>query len=309
MACLEPSDFTHMDQYQIANCNFYVYGERLGKAIASMPGFGPFLQHPEHPDREALHEEVAGVHDETPVFRVSLSDTPFQTESKKQYTFQSDGVDSVFSATEKGYLLQMRHADGSSLDLWSDTASRDIYIHGDLLPQMLRFALWTAFGLMTVNHYRIPIHGSCIVNDGKAFLFLGESGTGKSTHTRLWREYISGSTLLNDDSPIIVAEADGIFIYGSPWSGKTPCYKSERYPLGGCVRLSQAPYNKMERLSPLKAYAALHPSCPPEFAYDETLYAGISQTLDKLLSGVGVFHLACLPDEAAAQLSHQVLTK
>lgn len=81
-----------------------------------------------------------------------------------------------------------------------------------------------------------------------------------------------------------------------------------RYPLGGCVRLSQAPFNKIQRLSPLKAYAALHPSCPPEFAYDEVLYEGISDTLDDILSKVPVFHLACLPDEAAAQLSHSTLT-
>ena len=52
-------------------------------------------------------------------------------------------------------------------------------------------------------------------------------------------------------------------VYGSPWSGKTPCYKAERYPLAGCVRLSQAPYNKIRRLNTLQAYAALHPSAPP----------------------------------------------
>ena len=139
-------------------------------------------------------------------------------------------------------------------------------------------------------------------------MFLGESGTGKSTHTRLWRQYIPGSSLLNDDSPIIAAESDGIHVYGSPWSGKTPCYKPLRFPLGGCVRLSQAPANKIQRLSPLKAYAALHPSCPPEFAYDENLYAGISQTLDELLTDVPVYHLACLPDEAAANLSYQTIS-
>lgn len=81
------------------------------------------------------------------------------------------------------------------------------------------------YGLMTVRKDTVALHGSCIVYKGKAVLFLGESGTGKSTHTRLWRENIAGSKLLNDDSPIV------------------------RYPLAGCVRLSQAPFNKIRRLS------------------------------------------------------------
>ena len=302
---LEDVDKTCVHHYCIASCNFYVYGTQLCAAINSMPGFSPFRVN-DNVESENISEKSS---DTVPVFHICLSENSITQEARLQYTFQSDGVDSEFSAISTGYLLQMRHADGTYLDLWSDTANRIIRINGNLLPQMLRFALWTGFGLMTVNYNRIPIHSSCIVNADRAYLFLGESGTGKSTHTRLWREYIPGSTLLNDDSPIISSEADGIFIYGSPWSGKTPCYKPMKYPLGGCVRLSQAPYNKIKRLSPVNAYAALHPSCPPEFAYDEALYTGISHTLDALLSNIPVYHLACLPDEAAAQLSHATMAE
>ena len=160
-----------------------------------------------------------------------------------------------------------------------------------------------AFGIGIAPHDAVAIHTSVLTYRGKAVLFLGESGTGKSTHTRLWREHIPGAALLNDDSPIIRI-LDGVpYAYGSPWSGKTPCYKTERYPLAACVRLSQAPYNKMERLNIPRAYAALHPSCPPDFAYDDALYDHISRVLNALLGSVPVYHLACLPDEAAARLS------
>lgn len=287
------------DCYSIADCNFYIHGEELCKAVKSMPGFAPFRFSDSKKD-----STECGV----PVFHIRLSDVSYKGTKESQYTFESDGVKSEFSSIGDGYLLEMHHDDGTHLLLWSHTVSRTLFIEGNLVPQMLRFALWMAFGIMTVNYHRIPIHGSCIVHGGRAYLFLGESGTGKSTHTRLWREFIEGSTLLNDDSPIIVSKEDGIFIYGSPWSGKTPCYKAECYPLGGCVRLSQAPFNKMTQLSLLKAYASLHPSCPPEFAYDDELYAGISQTLDTILSKVPVYHLACLPNQEAANLSYQVLT-
>lgn len=158
------------------------------------------------------------------------------------------------------------------------------------------------YGLMTVRKNTVALHGSCIVYKGKAVLFLGESGTGKSTHTRLWRENIAGSKLLNDDSPIVRYEEGGVWVYGSPWSGKTPCYKAECYPLAGCVRLSQAPYNKIRRLNTLQAYAALHPSAPPAFAYEEELYSGVCSLLEKMVSSIPVYHLECLPDAEAVKL-------
>ena len=295
----------YVNRYSIAGCVFNVCGKTLCEAIQSMPGFSPFLLNEDLGDSVAAHLESSTA---VPSFSIVLSEKQFNGDAQLQYTFQSDGVDSQFSATSEGYLLQMNHDDGSYLHLWSDTVTRTLFLEGNLLPQMLRFALWTGYGIMTVNYHRIPIHGSCIVSEERAFLFLGESGTGKSTHTRLWRQFIPGSQLLNDDSPIIVADNEGIFIYGSPWSGKTPCYKSVCYPLGGCVRLYQAPYNKMMKLSPLKSYAALHPSCPPEFAYDEQLYLGVSETLDLILSNISVYQLACLPNEDAARLSHHILS-
>lgn len=282
----------HKD-FIIARRRFRVEGEHLVKAVCSMPGFDVFFN--------PIEEE--------PEFRIvnaSVSDEP--KEVHIQYEFEADGVKSFFSSIEGGYHMLMNHDNGEHETVWSVQSENIVYISGSLMPQMLRFALWLAYGMMNVCSGRIPIHGSCIVNKGKAYIFLGESGTGKSTHTRLWRENIEGSVLLNDDSPIISAEEDGVWIYGSPWSGKTPCYKQERYPLQACVRLSQAPYNKIHKLPLLKAYAALHPSCPPEFAYDEVLYAGISESLDKILTSVGIYHLECLPDADAAHLSFNTLS-
>lgn len=279
--------------YKIADICFRIGNEELINAVASMPGFNVFVT---TEDKEHRFEVIYGDVPEEPV------------EISRQYDFMSDGVASRFSSVPGGYHLMMKHDDGSELILWTSQEERKVYIKGSLAPQMVRFALWIAYGTMCVGENRIPIHGSCIVNAGRAYIFLGESGTGKSTHTRLWRENIEGSHLLNDDSPIISAEPDGVFIYGSPWSGKTPCYHQKKFPLSACVRLSQAPFNHIEKLSVLKAYAALHPSCPPEFAYDNVLYSGISSTLDKVLSEVNIYHLQCLPDADAARLSFNTIS-
>ncbi len=171
-------------------------------------------------------------------------------------------------------------------------------------PSLWRFGLWMAFGLIAVPNGAIPIHTSTIVCENRAVLFLGESGTGKSTHTRLWRENIAGAHLLNDDSPIIRSTA---VAYGSPWSGKTPCYRNLHYPIAAIVRLSQAPHNRMRRLTALEALGALLPSCPPSFAYDEQLQDAMCETLSELISAVPVYHLECLPNAEAAELSYSTI--
>ena len=171
-------------------------------------------------------------------------------------------------------------------------------------PSLLRFGLWMSFGIAH-NPHSIAIHSSVIVHSGRAVLFLGESGTGKSTHTRLWREHIPGAQLLNDDSPIVRVVEGVPTVFGSPWSGKTPCYRNESYPIAAFVRLVQAPHNRIARLPVVRAIGALLPSCPPAFAYDAQLQDNICDTLSQLIARVPVYQLECLPDADAARLSFE----
>lgn len=219
------------------------------------------------------------------------------------YPFVYEDVHSSFGRTEQGYLLVQKPLKEDPFYMWCRLPEKKIYLSGNWSLRLYRFAMWLGYGMMTLPFATLAIHSSCIIFQNQAVLFLGESGTGKSTHTRLWRENIEGSVLLNDDSPMIRVEDGRVWVYGSPWSGKTPCYKNERYELKGCVRLSQAPYNKIRPLSVLQAYGAIHPSCAPEFAYDTVLYDHVSEILGQVLSVVPFYHLECLPDREAVLLS------
>ena len=265
-------------------------GEQLCKAVEQIVGFRPF----ECEGGEPLFEFVEGT--EAPAME------------KVQYTFSYEDVTGTFGRWDNGFLLTLKPEQEEAFHLWTEEGGKTVWLCGNWSVRLYRFALWVGYGLMTLPFDTVAIHSSCIVYKDKAILFLGESGTGKSTHTRLWREHIPGAVLLNDDSPMIRVEDGKVWAYGSPWSGKTPCYKQERYELAGCVRLSQAPYNKIKKLSVLQAYGAIHPSCPPEFAYDSVLYDGVSGFIGKLLSQVPFYHLACLPDAEAARLSCTTVT-
>lgn len=275
--------------YKIAGHRFRVSGENLCKAMESIDGFSTFLVD----GNDALFSFVEGI-DVPEIKRV-------------QYEFSYENIIGVFGKTADGFLLSLKPENEESLNLWYNKDEDKVLINGNLSAMLYRFALWIGFGLMTITYKTVAIHSSCIVYNNKAVLFLGESGTGKSTHTRLWRKNIEGAFLLNDDSPILRVEDGKIWAYGSPWSGKTPCYKQERYELKACVRLSQAPYNQISKSSILQAYGAIHPSCPPEFAYDENLYEHISGFINDLLSKVPFYHLECLPDKEASLLSFKTI--
>lgn len=274
--------------YQIAGHRIRIEGDDIWiHSVASLDGFQPFEVEPEG--------------DPTAYFMVSVEKEPIFTDT--QYESGVDGITDVFGRYKGGYLFVMTPPEGDTLSLWKRDGSNIIYFKGSLEPRLLRFALWIAYGLATLPQQTIAIHTSVIQYKGRTVLFLGESGTGKSTHTRLWRENIADAVLLNDDSPILRIIDGKPWMFGSPWSGKTPCYKNESYPLAACVRLSQAPYNKIHRLSIPQGYAAIHPSCPPDFAYDDALYDFISETLSDVLGQVPIYHLECLPNAEAAQLS------
>lgn len=154
----------------------------------------------------------------------------------------------------------------------------------------------------------LMVHASVVAHGGAAYMFLGRSGTGKSTHSRLWLEHIQDTYLLNDDNPVIRMIDGQAYIYGTPWSGKTPCYKNERHPLRAVVRLSQAPYNKITRFAPLQAFASLMPSCSC-MRWDSPSVSALHKTVEKVIGVVPGYGLECLPDKAAADLCHSTVTR
>lgn len=277
--------------YLIAGHHIRVEGEALVKQVETLSGFNVFEFECE----------------EDPVCRFILSETEVPSFQKILYTSEANDIVSHFGSYKDGYLFDATRSGGLPIYLWMDKEGHVAHFSGNLEASLLRLACWIAYGVATLPFETISFHTSAIQYNGKAVLFLGESGTGKSTHTRLWRENIPGASLLNDDSPMLRIIDGKPWVYGSPWSGKTPCYKTECYPLAGCVRLSQAPFNQIKKMRIAQAYGSIHPSCPPFFAYDDALYDQISRILSVLLSNVPVYHLACLPNVDAARLSFETI--
>lgn len=193
-----------------------------------------------------------------------------------------------------------------------DFRNNVLYVAAAQAGRLLEFSISNAMMLLytfcTTPHDTLMVHASVVAHDGGAYMFLGKSGTGKSTHSRLWLNHIDDTELMNDDNPVIRITDEGVMIYGTPWSGKTPCYKNMVLPLKAVVRLSQAPYNSIEMLSPLQAYASLMPSCSC-MRWDRSSTDALHKTVEKVIMRVKGWHLECLPDEEAALTCHSAVTE
>lgn len=164
--------------------------------------------------------------------------------------------------------------------------------------------LMILYALATAGEMTALFHSAVIDYEGKGYMFLGKSGTGKSTHARMWLSRFKEADLLNDDNPVVRFEDSGAWVYGSPWSGKTPCYKNRRIPLQGIIDLSQAPANVIRPMKGIEAYMAVKVSISG-MRWNRAIADGLHNTENRLAQEVKMFHLDCLPDENAAEVCYQ----
>ena len=208
-------------------------------------------------------------------------------------------------ATAGGYVVELTNGGHTHLM----AATRDfpsvracLQWNDRLAAGALSSLLRIAFAQAILAHGAVSVHAAAVQCGGRAYLFMGQSGTGKSTHSRLWLENIEGTTLLNDDNPVIRLTQEGIAMaYGTPWSGKTPCYRNEAVLLGGIIRIRRALENQAQRLNPIEAYASLSTSCS-RMPGDKRLDSERHATLSALIAHVPCWVMNCLPNPEAAKV-------
>ena len=145
------------------------------------------------------------------------------------------------------------------------------------------------------------LHGSTVAVDGVAYLFTAPCGTGKSTHTRLWRERFGDrAVMVNDDKVFLKLSQDGVWAFGSPWTGKHGIGTNTCVPLKGICFLQRGIENRIQKALPEKWLPELiHQSFLPEERYASLVY--------QLVQRIPLWEMSCNKSPQASEVAYEAM--
>ena len=157
------------------------------------------------------------------------------------------------------------------------------------------------------NRGVLLFHGSAIYVDGKTYIFTAPSGTGKSTHSRLWRELLKDHNvvMVNDDKPFLKVEEGSVTAYGSPWVGKEGLGCNMSAPVEAICSISQGTKNVIREATPDEMYPIFYEQSLRPFDKEGT--ENHLHTLDLLTRSVRLYKLDCDMSLEAARLSYETM--
>ena len=160
--------------------------------------------------------------------------------------------------------------------------------------------LYTSFVDALIRHAVFHLHSSFVLYKGRALVFTGPSGIGKTTQAELWRDF-QGAEIINGDACLLRELEDGWHAFGTPVHGSSPYCENKDAPLAALVALEQGPENRLERLDSFAALTA----CLPEFyrpQMDPATQDIFWGAVDSLFRKTPVYRLVCRPDRDATEL-------
>ena len=174
-------------------------------------------------------------------------------------------------------------------------------------PFLERASIQRRFAEALLDRDTILMHGSTVGLDGNAYLFTAPCGTGKSTHTRLWRQVFGDRTvMINDDKPFLRLTADGVVAFGSPWCGKHGLHSNTSMPLKGICILRRGPENRIMRCDSAEYVDfLLHQTLIPE---DPQLAQQARDLVSRLAQMIPVWEMECNKNPDAAMTSYEAMS-
>ncbi|MCR5500013.1 MAG: hypothetical protein K6F31_06445 [Acetatifactor sp.] len=206
---------------------------------------------------------------------------------------QESGIDETISITE--FDIRSEAKRNEETDRAHDGVIETLAIYRKLCERL-------------IHRNVLLIHASAIAKDGKAYLFVAPSGTGKSTHTRLWRETFGDKVfMINDDKPLLRFDGESFLAYGTPWNGKHHLDTNVSVPIGGICFLGRGVENKIWKVSAGDGLVQLLASVYRPDAAD-----GMKKTLElvaELTKRVPLWQMECNISPEAAIMACEAMTQ
>ncbi len=289
--------------FQVADLVFAISFVGYDNGFRLLPSFRPF-------ERKTYDEEA-------PLFSLTIDDSirpvpKAQRERIREFD-TGNGITVVDLLQNGGYqyiIKDVNNAECALLITDKEFAHCRCALKGNAPARSygLNNALMLVYAFAGAHKGAVLMHASVVRQRGFGYAFIAKSGTGKSTQVSNWLKYIPGCDMMNDDNPVVRVVDKQCFIYGSPWSGKTPCYRDVKATLGAVTQIERHHSNSVERASAVKAFIYLLPSVS-SMKWDIELSKTICQTLTAIVERVPVYTLHCLPDRNSAEVCHEGIAR
>ncbi len=216
----------------------------------------------------------------------------YLTEEPPEYTIAVTRQDLDF---EQAFLAEEARQEGLRLRTFPD-------------PFLDRAAVQRKMAECLAEQNVLLFHGSLVALDGEGYLFAAKCGTGKSTHTRLWRQVFGArAVMVNDDKPFLTVTKDGILASGAPWSGKHGLDANVTVPLTAICILERGRENRIRPATSEEAAAVVREqACPPLLEENQEKFHSLAETL---VEKGRFFHMTCTKDPEAAVVAQEAMTE
>ena len=216
---------------------------------------------------------------------------PYLTEKAPEFAIQVTREDISF---EQAQLLDEARREGFRVRVFTD-------------PFLERAAIQRKFAEYLFDFDILLFHGSAVAVDGEGYLFTADSGTGKSTHTRLWRQVFGDrAVMVNDDRPFLELRQEGVWLHGAPWSGKHGLDSNIAVPLKGICVLTRGVENHIQRAEPEAVLSMLQKQSYRPGA--ESKYPRFLELVEVLSRQVPLWQMACNRQPEAAEIAFRAMS-
>jgi serine kinase of HPr protein (carbohydrate metabolism regulator) len=214
------------------------------------------------------------------------------TGQNPEITIETTQENIEFERTVSEYLAKL---EGEPNRMFTDASLETMAVHRKLATEMLQRDI-------------LLFHGSAVAVDGEVYLFTAKSGTGKSTHTRLWRQKFGNrAVMVNDDKPMLKVKASGISVCGTPWNGKHHLDTDTELPLKAICIIRQAEENHIEQISVREALPVLW-----QQSYktpDEQDMGKMLELLSVIAEHVAIYKMGCNMEPEAADVAWEGMSR
>lgn len=216
----------------------------------------------------------------------------YLTEEEAELTIRTEPEDIVF---ERERSAKEAELEGRAAEEYSDAYLETLAVYRKIAVRMLDYGT-------------LLFHGSVIAVDGAGYLFTAKSGTGKSTHTRLWMERFGDrAVMVNDDKPLLKMTDRGVIAYGTPWDGKHRLSTNTAVLLKAICILTRSGENYIEEIQPMTAYPLLL-----QQTYRPSDGGAMQQTMkliDVMMRNTRFYKLGCNMSPEAAKVAYEGMAK